>query len=214
MLSTENTVRVEARFKNARLFSAIEAHTVATTDDPQKLSTWRLGKVSAFCRLHDLNYGEVCDLLNLRRGPLDPKGCIRRVCERIANVVGATVEYLFPAELYAITWPDRLVAEVSHDRFLALRAHPTLLLPPAQDDAIEARELRDALTNALGTITPREEMVLRMRFGLDDGAEMTFSAIAKTFGRTTERIRQIEARALRKLRHASRVKKLEPFRHE
>ena len=63
----------------------------------------------------------------------------------------------------------------------------------------------------LGTLTPREEMVLRLRFGLVDGRSRTLEEVGKDFGVTRERIRQIEAKALRKLRHPSRSKKLKDY---
>lgn len=65
--------------------------------------------------------------------------------------------------------------------------------------------------DVLGTLTPREEKVLRLRFGLEDGRPHTLEEVGKEFDVTRERIRQIEAKALRKLRHPSRSKKLKDF---
>ena len=62
-----------------------------------------------------------------------------------------------------------------------------------------------------GFLTPREEKVLRLRFGLEDGRSRTLEEVGKEFNVTRERIRQIEAKALRKLRHPSRSKKLKDF---
>ena len=65
--------------------------------------------------------------------------------------------------------------------------------------------------DVLDTLTPREEMVLRLRFGLDDGRARTLEEVGREFKVTRERIRQIEAKALRKLRHPSRSRKLKDF---
>ncbi|MGN1025949.1 MAG: RNA polymerase sigma factor RpoD, partial [Faecousia sp.] len=71
--------------------------------------------------------------------------------------------------------------------------------------------LREQLEEVLRTLTPREEQVLRMRFGLTDGKTHTLEEVGKEFDVTRERIRQIESKALRKLRHPSRSKKLRDF---
>ncbi len=71
--------------------------------------------------------------------------------------------------------------------------------------------LKEQLISILDTLTPREEMVIRMRYGLDDGHPRTLEEVGKAFGVTRERIRQIEAKALRKLRHPSRSRKLRDY---
>lgn len=71
--------------------------------------------------------------------------------------------------------------------------------------------LKEQLTEVLSTLTPREEMVLKLRFGLEDGRTHTLEEVGKQFHVTRERIRQIEAKALRKLRHPNRSKKLKDF---
>ncbi|KXG78499.1 RNA polymerase sigma factor SigA [Fervidicola ferrireducens] len=81
----------------------------------------------------------------------------------------------------------------------------------APADAAAYRLLREQLEDVLETLTPREEKVLRLRFGLDDGKPRTLEEVGQVFGVTRERIRQIEAKALRKLRHPSRSKKLKDF---
>ena len=71
--------------------------------------------------------------------------------------------------------------------------------------------MKGQLADVLKTLTPREEKVLRLRFGLEDGRPRTLEEVGKEFNVTRERIRQIEAKALRKLRHPSRSKKLRDF---
>ena len=82
---------------------------------------------------------------------------------------------------------------------------------PAPSDAASFVLLKEQLNDVLSTLTPREAQVLKLRFGLDDGRQRTLEEVGKEFEVTRERIRQIEAKALRKLRHPSRSKKLKDF---
>lgn len=82
---------------------------------------------------------------------------------------------------------------------------------PAPADAASFMLLKEQLEDVLGTLTTREKNVLRLRFGLEDGRARTLEEVGKSFNVTRERIRQIEAKALRKLRHPARSKKLKDF---
>jgi RNA polymerase primary sigma factor len=82
-------------------------------------------------------------------------------------------------------------------------------MPPAE--AASLNLLKDQVEEVLATLTPRERRVLQLRFGLEDGRSRTLEEVGKEFGVTRERIRQIEAKALRKLRHPSRSKKLKDY---
>ena len=82
---------------------------------------------------------------------------------------------------------------------------------PAPAEAASHALMREQLWDVLNTLTPREEKVLRLRFGLDDGRARTLEEVGKEFNVTRERIRQIEAKALRKLRHPSRSRKLKDY---
>ena len=82
---------------------------------------------------------------------------------------------------------------------------------PAPQDAASHTLLKEQLSDVLDTLTPREERVLRLRYGLTDGRSRTLEEVGREFNVTRERIRQIEAKALRKLRHPSRSKKLKDF---
>lgn len=81
----------------------------------------------------------------------------------------------------------------------------------APTDAVSFTMLKEQLLGVLDTLTPREEKVLRLRYGLDDSRQRTLEEVGKEFNVTRERIRQIEAKALRKLRHPSRSKRLKDF---
>ena len=82
-------------------------------------------------------------------------------------------------------------------------------LPPA--DAASRQLLKEQIDEVLSSLTPREQRVLQLRFGLEDGRSRTLEEVGKEFGVTRERIRQIEAKALRKLRHPSRSRKLKDY---
>ena len=82
---------------------------------------------------------------------------------------------------------------------------------PAPHDAASYTMLREQLEEVMNTLTPREAKVLKLRFGLEDGKSRTLEEVGKEFNVTRERIRQIEAKALRKLRHPSRSKKLRDY---
>ncbi len=82
---------------------------------------------------------------------------------------------------------------------------------PAPAEVVAGTLLKEQLMDVLDTLTTREEKVLRLRFGLDDGKARTLEEVGREFAVTRERIRQIEAKALRKLRHPSRSKKLKDF---
>ena len=79
------------------------------------------------------------------------------------------------------------------------------------DEYTNQELLKEQLNEVLDTLTDREENVLRLRFGLEDGQTKTLEQVGQQFGVTRERIRQIEAKALRKLRHPSRLKQLKDF---
>ena len=77
--------------------------------------------------------------------------------------------------------------------------------------AVDQHLLRERISEVLRSLTPREREVIELRFGLRDGQPRTLEEVARTYGITRERIRQIEAKALRKLRHPSRSRKLKAF---
>jgi len=83
------------------------------------------------------------------------------------------------------------------------------VISPAE--AVININLKEQTEAVLKTLTPREEKVIKMRFGLDDGSEHTLEEVGQSFAVTRERIRQIEAKALRKLRHPSRSRRLRAF---
>ena len=95
--------------------------------------------------------------------------------------------------------------ETTLEQFIADSDQPTLY------DTVSKEFLRDYLNDVLETLSDRERKVLIMRFGLDDGKSKTLEDVGREFNVTRERIRQIEAKAIRKLRHPTRARKLKDF---
>ena len=131
--------------------------------------------------------------------------------EAVKNNIGVIKERAGEAVIYAVLTGDgqgaglvelaRLLREEGIGRFAVSE--------PAE--AASFTLLKEQLVEVLSTLTPREEKVLKLRFGIEDGRTRTLEEVGKEFNVTRERIRQIEAKALRKLRHPSRSKKLKDF---
>ena len=130
--------------------------------------------------------------------------------EEIAKKLGITVDKV--REVYKISQdPVSLETPIGEedDSHLGDFIRDERTMGPEEYATVEM--LKEELKNVLSTLTEREEKVLRLRFGLDDGQCRTLEEVGQIFGVTRERIRQIEAKALRKLRHPSRSRKLKDF---
>lgn len=139
---------------------------------------------------------------------------LRRRIELIAQEMQTTLEevsHLFAlrAAYINIVSLDKPVDEKDGDSLLIDFIEDTNALNPAE--GVMVLILKEQLEEVLNALTPREKSVLKLRYGLEDGKEWTLEDIGKVFNVTRERIRQIEAKALRKLRHPARSKKLKDF---
>lgn len=194
---TGKEIRIEARVRNNILWHAI-------------FDCWPT--VAAFCREKSFYEGRVGQLLNLKLSPINAKGKFIRDCVRLAETLDISCELLFPLQLYKVE-RTQTVVEVSFAE-LPQGGKEIALLPAPQSvhDEVVHRELRERIQEVFHTLTPREELVLRLRFGQEDGREWTYEEIGKDFELTRERIRQIEIKALRRIRDTrSRSKRLEEF---
>ena len=130
--------------------------------------------------------------------------------EEIAEQVGYSVERVREIQKIAQD-PVSLETPIGEeeDSHLGDFIEDNSALSPAE--VAESNMLKEQLIQVLNTLTPREEKVLRLRYGLDDSHPRTLEEVGKEFNVTRERIRQIEAKALRKLRHPNRLKRLKDF---
>ena len=209
-MSADAAVRVELKFKNARLYHAI---CDAAYKDKNYHASYTQGRVSEFCRFYGVPYGMVGQLLLLRLSPIlkQPRNTYRPLCVTLSNILNIDCATLFPQALYAQSWPTSFSADVPLATFVGLGAAKRLTLPPSSFEAVANRELRELMTAAVATLTPRETLVITQRFGLDGQGERTLEEVAQVYAVCRERIRQVEAKAMRKLRHPSRSRTLRPF---
>jgi len=107
--------------------------------------------------------------------------------------------------------PKSLSTPVGDDKEATLEQFVSDVNQPSLYDRVSRELLKDALNNVLETLSPREKKVLIMRFGLEDGKPKTLEEVGREFKVTRERIRQIEAKAIRKLKHPTRARKLKDF---
>lgn len=209
-------LRIESRFKNARLWQAIEDRFRLERGE-------RYGLVALAARTIGVSVHVLSGLLTLkysafytikRNRQTFRDGKVRDSAHQIADFFSLDPEILFPRSLYALALPNVLVREFESERVISLQqAQAQHLLPSVSldTDSIANDERRTALESVLKTLTPREEGVLKMRFGLEDGVEHTLEEVGLRYGVNRERIRQIEAKGLRHMRHPSRSRKLREY---
>lgn len=156
-----------------------------------------------------VNLGTYAKLVGLRLSPKTKKGKWRIPVKRLAKFFKCCEEDLFPPNLESVINPSAS-KEVRADEIAQLCApqEQLRLMAPDPEQVIIGEEVKHALYDELGTLTAREETVIRMRFGLGDEKESTLEEIGKHFGVGRQRIREIEAKALHKLRHPARAKKI------
>lgn len=137
--------------------------------------------------------------------------------ERAAQIcayLGRGIDDIFPEHLIDAPKARPIRLEMTEKQYKAVRAHGGFVNPWGLDRFGSDRDnpmLADGIRTALTQLTPREQRVLTLRFGLEDGRTRTYEEVGKEVGVTRERIRQIETKALRKLRYPSRARALRGF---
>ncbi len=186
---------LDIRVKNAAIAEAMALHNCTQ---------------AKLAEMAEISYSILNSYATLRKNPWSRNGpWLVPVAKKLAEFLGLSDEDAFPPELYRHFG-------VNPRRLLKIQKLPELPLSEArylpaksnQEDECSDQERRDAINRLLTTLTPREQMVIRLRFGFDSSEEKTLAEIGADFGVGSERIRQIEAKALRKLRHPSRSQRL------
>ena len=150
------------------------------------------------------------NLETMKLHPQHRDGSWRDIALALSSFHGVEPEELFPPAVLAVNEPVVVRRVDGHDLHELMTTHQQKMIEgPA--DAYERVETGKQIIRSLGTLSPREEEVLRIRFGLDGGGEHTLDEVSEKIGVTRERTRQIEAKGLRKLRHPSRSENLQQF---
>lgn len=151
-------------------------------------------------------------LINLKAAPITNDGEFSKVSKQLMEVLGACPTDLWTEEQLTLTLRTNSVERQLSKEALqeALQSNARSLVGLPYDEVIEKEEV-EIVKDVLDSLTPREAQVLSMRFGIGNEDESSLEEIGKHLGFTKERIRQIEARALHKMRHPSRSDKLKEF---
>ena len=156
----------------------------------------------------EMSLPEFQKLENCTGSPLDRMGNWSKQAISLSNFFCEEPELIFSEDVLSVK-KSKITAEINKNTLLAQTQ--CKLLETGMDN-IEKMELSEATRKALSSLTVREEKVLRMRFGIGENSDHTLEETSKDFNICSDRIRQIEAKALRKLRHPSRANKLEDFK--
>lgn len=204
-------IRIELKFKNAVLYNYLREQFPRT----EKLWHGEIDLHKAAITI-GISYTNLVNLLNLKRSPYsfnvraknaDRDWKLNYTGERICNYINVSANELFPPAMYQIAFPAKLAMELPTERFLPMSA-ASKLLTASPDDVVSQADLNNAIGKLLYTLTPREEMAVKMRYGLNDGVECSLEKIGIELGVQRQRAQQIIDKAMKKLRHPSRLKTL------
>jgi RNA polymerase sigma factor (sigma-70 family) len=193
--------RLKVSVRNNLILRAVEDHGYTN-----------LNKFSKEC---EVPIKGLYDLVNLKDAPLSVEGEFSKTAKLLMEALGACPTDLWTTEQLTMRLKANSVErELSKEAVqIALQSNAKSLLGIPYEETFNA-EKAEIVKDVVDTLTPREVKVLNLRFGLNDEEELTLEETAKRFGVTRERIRQMEAKALRKMRHPSRSDKLKPLLDE
>lgn len=190
-------VRIQLRFRNDLLQRLVDE-----SESP-------IYKIVELCKV-DLSTFH--GLKSLQRSPFLGSDEYSNGAKRIAEFFSLPPEVLFPPELYRVKFPSKIEKAFPVEKIACLLEsdeQKRRALPPHEN--YEEIEKKEILSKMLDTLTPRERRIIELRFGLSGENSHTLEEIGADFEVTRDRIRQIEARALRKLRHPSNSRLLRQF---
>lgn len=178
----------------------------------QKIEKAGYKTVGEFCRINEImKYtSQLGNIINMKESPLQTDGKFRSCLIHIADLLGCDpVDFFTDTQLHTVLKSNKRSIQVNEAemKFMLEKTNEPKLL----ENVVLEDQRNDALNEALSTLSPREQKIVQMRMGLAGFDEHTFDQLAEIFGITRERIRQIEAKAIRKLRHPTRSDKLKTF---
>jgi RNA polymerase sigma factor (sigma-70 family) len=171
----------------------------------------RYGNVYAMCSQED-TYGldptRVGELLHAKVPPVYKTGEWRKLCLALAEILGILVDDLFPYKIYRKVWPRWVSRQVC---YLGQLSPETLAFDLNFDDPLTEATLKERINQVLKTLTDRQQQIIKLRFGLGDGDTYTLEEVGRMCKATKEGVRQIEAKAIRRLQEPKRSNRLKAF---
>lgn len=193
----KNEYRIDIKVRNNLILEKIEQAGYKT--------------ISEFCKKTGINYQYLCRLIALKMGAVDARDNHRAIVLELCSHLKCDIDELF-------TERQKTANATSNSRTLKVNEYEMMLILQRETDSTELLEddvsklqLNEAIEEVLSTLTEREAKVIKMRNGIGNNGECTYDEISKHMGVTRERIRQIEQKALIKLRYESRAKKIEGY---
>jgi RNA polymerase primary sigma factor len=195
---TEDEYRIKVSVRNNLILKAIEDFGYTS--------------VYKFCMENNLNVSMINTIVGFRAKPISQDGTFNKHAQALMEVLGAAPTDLWTAEQLELSLTkntvEKNIGQRALDKLLGMD-NGELLTIESPEESVYQKEKKLALAGAVGSLTPKEQKVLQLRFGLYGEEEHTLEETGNIIDVTRERVRQIEAKALRKLRHPSRRHKLQ-----